>query len=55
MTPAAELIVFKPSDKEFTELAKYKVASTPTYTYPIVSGNRIYIKDQDAVTLWTLE
>ena len=23
--------------------------------YPVVSGNRIYIKDKDTVTLWTVE
>jgi hypothetical protein len=26
-----------------------------TYAYPIVAGNRIYIKDDNAVTLWTIE
>ena len=55
LTPSSELIVFQPSDKEFKQLAKYKVASTPTYTYPVLSGNRIFIKDQDSVTLWTVD
>ena len=43
------------SDKEFKQLAKYKVSSTPTYAYPVLSGNRIFIKDGDSVTLWTVE
>jgi outer membrane protein assembly factor BamB len=55
LTPSSELIVFQPSDKEFKQLAKYKVASTPTYAYPVLSGNRIFIKDGDSVTLWTVE
>ena len=55
LTPASELIVFKPSDKEFSQVAKIKVAQTPTYSYPVVAGNRVFIKDQDAVTMYTVE
>jgi outer membrane protein assembly factor BamB len=55
LTPSGELVVFQPSDKEFKELAHYKVATTPTYAYPVVSGNRIFVKDQESVTLWTVE
>lgn len=36
-------------------LARIKVADSPTYAYPVLAGNRIYIKDQDSVTLWTVE
>jgi outer membrane protein assembly factor BamB len=55
LTPGSELMVFEPSDKGFKQVAKYKVASTPTYAYPVVSGNRVFIKDQDSVTLWTID
>jgi outer membrane protein assembly factor BamB len=55
LTPSSQLIVFEPSDKEFKKLASYKVANGGTYAYPIVSGNRIFIKDQDSVTLWTID
>jgi outer membrane protein assembly factor BamB len=55
LTPASELVVFEPSAAEFKELARYKVAATPTYAYPIASGKRIFTKDQDNVTLWTVE
>jgi len=54
LTPGAQLVVFEPSDKEFKQLASYKVGSQ-TYSYPIASGNRIIIKDKDSVTLWTVE
>jgi outer membrane protein assembly factor BamB len=50
-----EAVVFEPSNKAFKQLAKYKVASTPTYAYPVVSGNRIFVKDQDSLTLWTID
>jgi outer membrane protein assembly factor BamB len=55
LTPASQLIVFEPSGKEFKEVAKYKVANTPTYAYPIASGKRLFIKDMDSVILWTVE
>jgi hypothetical protein len=55
LTPTGTLRVFEPSDKEYKELASYKVADDATYAYPVVSGNRIFIKDKDAVTLWTIE
>jgi len=36
-------------------LATYKVADGQTHAYPIASGNRIFVKDKDSVTLWTVE
>ncbi|MCA9264331.1 MAG: PQQ-like beta-propeller repeat protein, partial [Planctomycetales bacterium] len=47
LTPAMELVVYAPSTEEFTELAKYKIADRPTYAYPILSGNRVFVKDQE--------
>jgi outer membrane protein assembly factor BamB len=45
----AELIVFKPSDKEYAELARIKVSDTSTHAHPVLAGNRIFIKDQETV------
>jgi outer membrane protein assembly factor BamB len=55
LTPASQLIAFQPADKAYTELARIKVADSPTHAYPVLSGNRIFTKDQDSVTLWTVE
>jgi outer membrane protein assembly factor BamB len=55
LTPSSQLQILEPSDKEFKELAKYKVADSPTYAYPVVAGNRVFIKDNDSVTLWSIE
>ena len=55
LTPASQLVVFEASDKAYTELARIKVADTPTYASHIVSGKRLFVKDQDSVTLWTIE
>ena len=54
LTPAGELIVFEPTDKDFKAMEKYKVATSDTYAYPVVAGNRVFVKDKDALTLWTL-
>jgi outer membrane protein assembly factor BamB len=54
LTPAGELVVFEPSDKEYKEIAKYKVGQS-TYAYPVVSGKRVFVKDKDSLTLWTIE
>ena len=55
LTPASELIIFASAGDAFHELAKYKVADSPTYAYPIATGKHIYIKDQNTLTLWSLE
>ena len=55
LTPSAQLIVFEPSEKGFKQLASYKVAPTPTYAYPVASGNRLFIKDKDSLILWTID
>ncbi len=51
----SELIAFKPADKQLEELARIKVADTPTYAYPVIAGKSVFVKDKDAVTMWTLE
>ena len=51
----SQLIVFKPDGKKYAELAKIKVADTPTYAHPVVAGKRIFVKDQNTVAMLTLE
>lgn len=55
LTPNGELIVFALSGKKLKQVANYQVGSAGTYAYPILSGNHIYIKDADSVTLWAIE
>jgi outer membrane protein assembly factor BamB len=49
------LIVFKPDPSAYTELAKYKVTETAVYSFPIIAGNFIYIKDAENLTQFKLE
>jgi outer membrane protein assembly factor BamB len=55
LTPQAQLIVFEPTDKEYKKVASYKVSDKETYAYPIVAGNRVFVKDFDTLTLWAIE
>lgn len=51
----SELIVLKPSDKEYTELARIKVADASTYAHPVIAGNRIYVKAGEVLTMWVIQ
>jgi outer membrane protein assembly factor BamB len=52
---SSELIFFKPGKEEYTELARLKIADSPTYATPLVAGNGIYVKDQNTITLWKIK
>src|SRR5262249_16143699 len=54
LSPTSELIVLRPGSDKYTELARIKVAEGPTYAYPIASGDRLFVKDRDSLTLWTI-
>jgi outer membrane protein assembly factor BamB len=49
LTSTDNLIVLKPDAKAYSEVVKYKVADTPIYGYPVISGNSIYIKDAETL------
>jgi hypothetical protein len=55
LTPTGTLTVFEPSDKEFKQIASYKVGEGSTTAYPILTGNHLYVKDMDSVTKWNIE
>ena len=51
----SELVAFMPTDERYEQLALIKVSDTSTYAHPVVVGKRILVKDEDAVTMWTVE
>jgi outer membrane protein assembly factor BamB len=55
LTQKAQLIVLQPSAKEYTEVANIKVSDKRTYAHPVVSGSRIYVEDEDSVSLLTVD
>jgi outer membrane protein assembly factor BamB len=48
------MIVLKPEPAAYTEVTRYKVSETPIYAFPVVAGDRIYIKDAESLTLYKL-
>ncbi len=55
LTNDKNLVAFQPSNKGYKELARFQVADTPPWAVPIISGNRVFVKDQSSVTLWTVD
>jgi outer membrane protein assembly factor BamB len=49
------LTVFKPDEKAFSQVAQIKVPGTTTYSYPVIDGNHIFIKDQYSTSMFTIE
>lgn len=49
------LIVLKPDPKAYTEVAKYKLAETPVYAFPVIAGNFIYVKDAESLMKFKVE
>jgi outer membrane protein assembly factor BamB len=52
-TSTNNLMVLKPDGKEYSEVAKYKVADTPIYAFPVISGNSIYVKDAETLMMYS--
>jgi outer membrane protein assembly factor BamB len=55
LTNDAELIITSATNKASTVLKKYKVANSPTWAHPAISGKRILIKDENSLALLSLE
>src|SRR4029453_1941312 len=50
----AELVVGRVSPTGFQELRRYTVAKSATWAQPVISGNRILVKDVSSLALWTM-
>jgi outer membrane protein assembly factor BamB len=50
----AELIVARGSTAGFEPVRRYSVAESATWAQPVISGNRLFVKDVSTLALWTL-
>jgi outer membrane protein assembly factor BamB len=50
----AELVIARPNPASFEVLRRYTVAETPTWAHPVIDGNRVFVKDAEKLTLWTV-
>lgn len=55
LTNDAELIVTDTASKGANVIKKYKVADSPTWAHPAITGKRILIKDENSLALMSLE
>jgi hypothetical protein len=55
LSSTSNLVVFKPETDTYRQIALISVAETPIYAHPLVSGNKIYIKDEESLILYTIE
>lgn len=55
LTSKGQLTAFEPSDKQYSEVASLKVSDKQTYAYPVIAGNRLFVKDQDSIALLTID
>ena len=51
----AELVVLPSSRTGFEPVQRYEVATSATWAQPTLAGNRVFVKDVDSLTLWTVE
>ena len=54
LSDEAELIVARASRSGFEPLQRYPVADSPTWAQPAIVGDRIYIKDDSTLALWSI-
>lgn len=55
LPPSGQLIAFEATAAGYAELGRVGVSETPTFAFPVLSGNRIFVRNEDAVTLMTIE
>lgn len=55
LASTGNLIVIKPEPSAYSEVVKYKVAETPVYAFPVVTGSNIYVKDAETLMLYKLK
>jgi outer membrane protein assembly factor BamB len=51
----SNLVIFKPDEKAYNEVSFIKVAETPTYSYPILAGNKLFVKDKESLAMMILK
>jgi outer membrane protein assembly factor BamB len=47
-----ELVIFRPGRDAFEPVKRYQLSGEPTWTQPVISGNRVFVKDVTTLALW---
>ncbi len=54
LTSNSNFVVLKPDGQKYNQVTLIKLTESSIYAHPILSGNRIFIKDNESLTLFTL-
>jgi outer membrane protein assembly factor BamB len=49
-----ELLVLRGVAAGFDPLRRYRLAESPTWAQPVIAGERLFVKDESSLALWTL-
>ena len=52
---SSNLIIYKPDEKAYSEVAVIKASDTPTFSYPILSRKNICVKDKESLVMLALK
>jgi len=55
LTSNSNFVVLKPDGEKYSQVASIKLEENSIYAHPVVTDNRIYIKDKESLTLFTLK
>jgi len=55
LTSNSNFVVLKPDGQKYNQVALIKLAESSIYAHPVLSGNRIFIKDNESLTLFTID
>jgi outer membrane protein assembly factor BamB len=55
LTTQADLLLFRDSDKQFEQVARYKMAETPTWAHPVITTGSVIVKDETKLTKWKFQ
>ena len=50
-----KIIVFEPNPKKYIQKAEYKIAETEVYAHPLAAGDKIFVKEQEILTCWSVK
>jgi outer membrane protein assembly factor BamB len=53
LSSVSNMVVLKPDGKAYSQVARIKVSDNEIYAHPILSGNRIFIKDKESLIAYT--
>ncbi len=49
------IIIFDGNPEKYNQIAMYKVADTEVYAHPIIARDKIFVKDKEMLTCWSLK